>query len=937
MPAALSQIETRSESLFDGAGRETAKLLRSFGAEIRRTSTVYQGDDRVDVTPPSGGIPTSTFTDAWGQVTRKTEWMGAIDGAGVEQVSLQYQYNGRGQMTGMTDDDGNAWTWTFDQRGRQTATADPDAGAKTYTYDDLGWLQTTTDARGITLGYTYDALGRRTTERSGGTTGTVLASWAYDSLTKGQLTSSSRFSGGLEYKTRITGYDNAYRPTGSTVSIPTGAPAFAGTTYTTSTYYNADGSVAATVVPAAAGLPGEELYPSYDGFGRQTGLSGAAGYASGIVYTAASELGQIVRPGTTWSALTFGYDAGTRQLASLDETTRRGGTTFTQEALRKYTRNAAGIITKVATTSDGQPSDTQCFRYDGLQALTDAWTPSSGDCSTGPTATLGGAASYRGAFTVDPDTGNRTSATTWSGQVATVSSYGYPAAGGPRPHGVSSVTRTTGTGSPTVASYGYDAAGGMTARDGQTLTYDEAGRLATVVAGSVTEKSLYTADGTLLLRWGGADGASLFLGDTVLRDKGGVKTGIRTYTAAGIQVAERVSGTGGGLFWLSPDPVGTVGLEINVATGAVTRRFMDPFGNTRGTATAWSSLFGYLNAPASSTGLTQLGARAYDAGLGKFVSVDPLLDTGEPRHANAYTYAYHSPLSYSDPTGLLSNRMMIDDGKYAPKATTKTGTVKPPAAGSGGGGSAPKAQPKQQPQWWNPTTWGADTWKAIGTIAVGVAAVAATVAIGACVVATAGICAAVGLAIGAVAMATVGATAAAVTYQLSDGPKTAEGAFLAQLNGAAGGAAGGIAGAALAPAASAVSKGIAALSPKAGAASSAAAGAIEAVQPNVAQGYGSFGAAKRALGSPGPGNVYDHVVEQSQIARSGFAPQMIHNPVNMKPVPAQVNQIKANYYSRKFDWTNGGTVRDWLTGQPYGVQHEFGLRVLEDILVGAIR
>ena len=819
VPATLNQIETRHETVFDGAGRTTAQLLRSFGTEIRRTTTAYRGDDRVDVTPPAGGIPTTTHTDAWGQATKKTEWMGVIDSAGVETVSLQYQYNGRGQMTGMTDDDGNAWTWTFDQRGRQTATADPDAGAKTYTYDDLGQLVTTTDARNITLAFTYDALGRRTTERAGGTTGTVLASWTYDTLTKGQLTSASRFDGGLEYKTQVTGYDNAYRPTGSKVTIPAGAPAFAGTTYTTSTYYNPDGTVAATVVPAIGGLPGEDLYSAYDNHGRQTGLSGAVGYASGIAYTAAGELGQIVRPGTTWSALTFGYDPGTRQLASLEETTRRGGTVFTREALRQYTRNAAGIITRVSTTADTHVADVQCFRYDGLQALTDAWTPSSGDCATGPTAPLGGPASYRAAYTVDPDTGNRTSATTWAGSTATVSTYSYPAAGQSRPHAVSQVTRTTGTAQPQVASYSYDAAGGTTGRDGQTIAYDETGRLSSVTAGSSTEKSLYTADGTLLMRWGGTDGASLFLGDTTVRNKAGVTTGIRSYAVAGITIAERVSGTGGGLRWLSPDPVGTVGLQINVATGAVTRRWMDPFGSGRGTAVTWSSMFGYLNAPESATGLTQLGARAYDTGLGKFVSVDPLLDTGEPRHANAYTYSYHSPVSYADPTGLVANRMIHDGGragKYVPKATASPSKQSAPAAAGNAGGSKPK--PKQEPQWWNPGSWSADTWKTIGSVAIGVGAVIATVAIGACVVATAGICAAVGVAVGAVAMAAVGATAGALSYQLSDGPKTAEGAFFAQLNGAAGGAIGGVAAPALAPAVSALGKAAGVLAPRASAA-----------------------------------------------------------------------------------------------------------------------
>jgi hypothetical protein len=71
------------------------------------------------------------------------------------------------------------------------------------------------------------------------------------------------------------------------------------------------------------------------------------------------------------------------------------------------------------------------------------------------------------------------------------------------------------------------------------------------------------------------------------------------------------------------------------------------------------------------------------------------------------------------------------------------------------------------------------------------------------------------------------------------------------------------------------------------------------------------------LGSPGEGNVYDHVVEQSQIDRSGFDPRVIHHPDNLEPVLARVNQIKANYYSSKQPFTDGMTVREWLSGQSY--------------------
>jgi RHS repeat-associated protein len=86
-------------------------------------------------------------------------------------------------------------------------------------------------------------------------------------------------------------------------------------------------------------------------------------------------------------------------------------------------------------------------------------------------------------------------------------------------------------------------------------------------------------------------------------------------------------------------------------------------------------------------------------------------------------------------------------------------------------------------------------------------------------------------------------------------------------------------------------------------------------RPHLPGGYPSFSAAKQAMGSPGPGNVFDHVVEQSQAkaTRSGFAIEDINNPFNMNPVAARVNQIKANYYSSKPRFTGGKRVRDWLS------------------------
>ncbi|MGN7979446.1 RHS repeat-associated core domain-containing protein [Microbacterium sp. 22195] len=435
------------------------------------------------------------------------------------------------------------------------------------------------------------------------------------------------------------------------------------------------------------------------------------------------------------------------------------------------------MITKAVASADGQPTDTQCFTYDALQALTGAWSPA-GDCTAGPGGSLGGPAPYSATYTVDKTTGNRTGSTVRVGLAGTptTSVFSYPAAGQARPHAVSQVQATTGSSTVTTA-FQYDASGGMSKRGGQVLGYDDSGRLASVVDGSSAEKSIYTADGDLLLRYGGSDGASLFLGSTIVRDVAGVKSGVRSYAIAGLTIAERTSGTGGGLWWLSPDPVGTVGMQINAASGAVTRRWMDPYGVSRGGSLTWSSNLGYLNAPRSATGLTQLGARAYDAGLGRFVSVDPVLDAGDPRGVSAYAYSLNSPISYSDPTGLFRTVESADGTQRISPAVSRATGASNKAKSSGAGwvrtpikvpsaGNLGKVPTNHPPAnvWWDPFSWDQDTWHQVGAAASGIAvsvgigaALAGTIVCGAL---TAGMCA---ILVGSIA----GSAGGVLTYELT--------------------------------------------------------------------------------------------------------------------------------------------------------------------------
>ena len=95
------------------------------------------------------------------------------------------------------------------------------------------------------------------------------------------------------------------------------------------------------------------------------------------------------------------------------------------------------------------------------------------------------------------------------------------------------------------------------------------------------------------------------------------------------------------------------------------------------------------------------------------------------------------------------------------------------------------------------------------------------------------------------------------------------------------------------------------------------------------QGFNTFNDAKKALGSAGEGKQWHHIVEQSQIQKSGFDPTQIHNTNNLIAIDKATHAKISGYYNTKsFDFTGGMSVRDWLAGQSYQTQYDFGMNVL---------
>ncbi|NUT98149.1 MAG: hypothetical protein HOY78_39670, partial [Saccharothrix sp.] len=638
---------------FDSAGRSTAVVTLHDGTEWRRTTTTYDGD-RVTTVPPPGGTASAVITNGLGQKVQTRQFKDRTHTAPTDPAdTTSYTYLPSGLLQTVKDSTGaNTWTFGYDLLGRKVTQTDPDAGTTTTGYDAAGQVVKTTDARGKTLAYTYDALGRKTAEFEGSTSGTKLASWLYDTKLKGKETNTVRFDGGKAYVRAVSGYDEAGRPTGTTVVIPTSEAGIGGTHSFPVTYDPNTGAVATVSSPGVGGLPAETIYRSYNALGNPTESFAADGNGGTklVSLTEYNPFGQVLRMNLADAnnpkqvSTTYTYEDATNQLASAFVV--RSTTTDQTVTNRAYTYNPVGDITRI-----GDVGDTQCFGYDHLRRLTSAWTPGSGDCGVAPTvAGLGGSAQYWTDWSYDT-TGNRLGQTKHTATGDTTTTLAYPTAGSPRPHAATSAT-TTGPGGTTTASYGYDASGNTTARPGHALTYDVEGHLATdtdTATGKVT-RHLYDGDGNRLITRD-PSGTTLYAGDLELFVPTGTTTatGTRFYTHAGRTVARR---TTAGLVWAVEDHQGTGTATVDAGTLAVTRRYQDPFGVGRGTPpSTWPDRHGLTGGVQDASGTIHLGAREYDPALGRFTAVDPLLDQDSPQQWNGYSYVNNNPVNLTDPEG----------------------------------------------------------------------------------------------------------------------------------------------------------------------------------------------------------------------------------------------------------------------------------------------
>ncbi|TQS09298.1 DNRLRE domain-containing protein [Microbispora hainanensis] len=615
-------------------------------------------------------IPTGTLRDGWkirwrARATRGaatsdwTSWQ-SVEIKAAQHYDTTYEYDRDGRMTKQVDANGNVRTFTYDLLGRRTASHDPDAGDSQQAYDKASRLLWSTNGKGQKVSYSYDDLGRKTAIWSGERdSGTKLAEWTYDTVDKGkgELTSATRYVNGNAYIDAVTGYDWMGRPLGSTLTIPSSEDLLAGT-YAFATTYSLTGQVETYTMPAAGGLPAETLTSTYTDLdlpqAMTSNLGGGFTYVGSTTYDSTGRLkersyganGKIKRE-LEWNPATGWLD----RIRTRTQADTSGPVTAQDD---RYEYDPSGEITKIldaAAASGGSTGQYECFTYDGLHRLSQAWTTTATACGTSTaTADNQGIDPYAQSYTYDA-VGNITSLTN-SGQTDAYS-YPQPGSSAVRPNAVSSITGQGGT-----DTYAYDAAGQLTSRTvggkAGSFTWNELGQLDKATINGQDTTMVYDADGERLIRRDPGGKATLYLGSMEIEVNGSAITGKRYYTTPdGSTVAMRTGGDG--VTWLMSGLHESTQLAVSDTTGKVSRERYLPFGQRRGADDLPFTDHGFLGkVEDDSTGLDYLTARYYDPAISKFISPDPLLDLREPQWANPFAYAGNNPIGRSDPSGLES-------------------------------------------------------------------------------------------------------------------------------------------------------------------------------------------------------------------------------------------------------------------------------------------
>lgn len=516
-----------------------------------KASWTYEHDPETlgmtDVTDPNGHTTHATY-DANGNQTSTEDALGhttesvydSLDDmteyTNVEGVTTTYEYDERGNLlssstplVGAEPAESRTITYTYGSEahpGDVTAITDPDGNTTHFTYDNAGDLESATDAAGDEAIYTYDERGNRLTQVSprgngeGGGPSEYTTSFTYDKAGN-RLTTTDPLShertwtydadGNLETETDANGHTTTYAYDAANRLVSVERPE----SQTEKTTYDANGNVESQTDGLKHATiysydPLDKLEARTDPLGRTTDYRHYQGGQLRLIiypneestffdYDAANELTEVEYSDETPN-VEYEYDKNGRRISMLDGT---GETSYEYDSLGRLTAttNGHGDTTsygydlagnETAITYPNGKTVTRAFdEAERLKSVTD-WLGNTTNFEYDADSNLQSTAFPEGTENVDEygydptdrmsevemSQGAKTLATLkytrdGNGQLESLAAKGLPGSE-EEAFGYDENSRLTQAGSE---GFGYDAADNLTEAPETVNTYDAAGQL----------------------------------------------------------------------------------------------------------------------------------------------------------------------------------------------------------------------------------------------------------------------------------------------------------------------------------------------------------------------------------------------------------------------------------------------------------------------------
>jgi RHS repeat-associated protein len=513
-----------------------------------------------------------------------------------------YDYDNANRLIKTTDALSQITQFEYNARSQMTKVTDALSQQYVFTYDPLG-RQVSQTRSGSTMSFIYDAIGNRTkrTDYTGRET-----SYEYDVLNRLKKINYLSAGNSVPLGAATYNYDDLSRLTSAVNDA--GVVAF--------TYDNRNR------IKTTADVFGHVVEYGYDQNGNRTQLKLDGTVHTAYAYDVSNRLTTLTDEVS--QSFTFGYDIANRLIS---KTLPNGiSSTFDYDGISRLTRlkhqssaatltdnnfayNPANLISQIT-----ELTQTKNFSYDNVDRLT---------------GMTNGSANENYVF---DSVGNRTSS-------QRSAAYGY------QPFNRLASTST--------ATYSYNANGNMLSKSDAAgfwiYGWDYENRMITARKQNKIVRYQYDALGRRVSRIGKTLGSTKYVYDgldVVMDDD--FEMGIVKYqNGPGIDDKLKMVVGGQAKYFLQDHLGSTTGLTDS--TGAVTSSASyDSFGNSTNNLTTRYQFTG--REFDNFTGLQYSRARWYDAGIGRFISEDPIgFDGGD---VNLYAYTGNSPLRWTDPHGL---------------------------------------------------------------------------------------------------------------------------------------------------------------------------------------------------------------------------------------------------------------------------------------------